>query len=619
MQQLGTRVPDRRWHALAGAIAVASFASFASFGCATAAHNAPPGDNGNGSSSGGGGSSGGTMLNLGGDGSATFVSPCSPCTDFPASPVLDTGAPANAASLFGSATNGATSGGPCLAEPEVGALFPNNWQRPRFRVAGASGEDLFEIRLHVKGETNDLVVYTKSQTWTMPKDMWKQLAGHIRDVPITVTVRGLDSTASSPTPALGSSGTFTIAPVSADGAMVYWATMAFDNAAMNTQLKGFHVGEDSVISALQTAQVQMKVRATWGSSLKDQTTQVQCIGCHTSTPDGQNAAFTAQWPWPNAMASVAATDAGAAAMTIGQTPSYLSAAAQSNLSPNSNGAYATGDVQKYMLGIQTFSKAHFAAGDRVVVTTQGSSWYRAGPNDTGSATGVVAKLMWFDLETMSTASGTAFGEIVRTGDANSAAAPSWSHDGNNIVYASTDTGAEDGRMGTGASDLVVVPYNDRKGGMVTKVAGASDPSYCEYYPAYSADDSLIAYNRVPSGKSMYIQPAAEVYVIRAAGGTAQRLKANDPVSCLGTTSPGVQNTWPKWSPTSTVYNGKTYHWLIFSSKRAGSTAQLFATAVVDDGTTITTYPSIYLWNQDATLNNEIPAWDVFQIPTAPIQ
>ena len=34
---------------------------------------------------------------------------------------------------------------------------------------------------------------------------------------------------------------------------------------------------------------------------------------------------------------------------------------------------------------------------------------------------------------------------------------------------------------------------------------------------------------------------------------------------------------------------------------------------------ITTYPSIYLWNQDATLNNEIPAWDVFQIPTAPIQ
>jgi hypothetical protein len=43
------------------------------------------------------------------------------------------------------------------------------------------------------------------------------------------------------------------------------------------------------------------------------------------------------------------------------------------------------------------------------------------------------------------------------------------------------------------------------------------------------------------------------------------------------------------------------------------------TAVVDDGTTIQTYPSIYLWNQDPKVNNLIPAWDVFQIPAAPIQ
>ncbi|MGH7437717.1 MAG: TolB family protein, partial [Polyangiaceae bacterium] len=375
-------------------------------------------------------------------------------------------------------------------------------------------------------------------------------------------------------PVLGSSGTFTIAPVAADGSLVYWATTSsFDQGTMNTQLEGFHVGEESVVSALQTAQVQMKVRATWGASgsgLKDQTTQVQCIGCHTSTPDGLNAAFTAQWPWPNAMASVESK-------TVGQVPSYLTAAAQSNLSPNVNGAYSTGDVQKYMLGIQTFSKAHFTSGDRVVVTTQGSSWYRSGPNDTGSSTGVVAKLMWFDLETSSMDAGTGFGEILRTGDSNSAAAPSWSHDGEHIVYASTDTGAEDGRMGTGASDLVVVPYNGRMGGAVTKVPGASDPAYDEYYPAYSADDSLIAFDRIPTGMSMYIQPAAEVFVIRSAGGTATRVKANDPVSCSGSASPGVQNTWPKWSPTSTLYDGKTYHWLIFSSKRSGSTAQLYAT------------------------------------------
>jgi hypothetical protein len=274
-----------------------------------------------------------------------------------------------------------------------------------------------------------------------------------------------------------------------------------------------------------------------------------------------------------------------------------------------------------MLGIQAFSKAHYAAGDRIVVTTQGSAWYHASPTDmTGVSTGVVAKLMWFDLETTSMASGTGFGEIARMGDSNSAAAPSWSHDGKNIVYASTDTGAEDGRMGKGASDLVVVPYNNKQGGPVTKVNGASDPGFEEYYPAYSADDSLIAFNRVPQGQSMYIAPNAEVLVVPAGGGTATRLKANDPAACSGMASPGVQNTWPKWAPVAPAANGKTYHWLIFSSTRAGGgKAQLYVTGVVQSGANLETFPAIYLWNQEPTLNNLIPAWDIFKIPPANLQ
>ncbi len=610
--------------ATASAVAVLAAAAVAS--CAAAGHSNPSGF-GTENDSGFGG--GGPTPVLGIDGGVVTVTACSgPCTDFPSSPVIDTGAPMNAASLFGSATNGAQSGGPCLLEPAVGALFPNNWTRPRFQIQTAGSQNLFEIRLHVTNEANDLVVYTTSSTWTMPKDMWTGLASHIQDTPITMTVRGLDSTASSPSPSLGSSGTFTIAPVSADGAMVYWATMAFDNTATNTQLQGFHVGEESVISALQTSQVAEKVRATSTSgSLMMLNTQVTCIGCHTSTPDGANVAFTAQWPWPNALSSISA-DGG----TPGPIPSFLSTAAQSNLSPNSNGNYLSPPmcsastpadtsgacVQYDMLGMQTFSKAHYASGDRIVVTTKGSSWYRMDPTQAGSATGIVAQLEWFDLETTSMASGTGFGEITRTGDSNSAAAPNWSHDGNSIVYASTDTGAEDGRMGQGNSDLAIVPYNNKAGGAVTKVPGASDPTFEEYYPAFSADDSLLAFNRVAQGLSMYIQPAAEVFVIPAAGGTATRLKANDPVACSGAMSPGVQNTLPRWAPVAPMANGKTYHWLIFSSTRSGTQkSQLYVTGVVQDGTNIETYPAIYLWNQDPTLNNLIPAWDIFQIPPAP--
>ncbi len=617
--------------AFAAVLAVGAAAS-----CAAQGHSS---GYASGNSSGGlslGTSSGGLTL----DGGVPAPVCSGPCTDFPSQPVYDSNVPANAGSLFGSATSGAQSGGPCLVEPAVGALFPDNWTRPRFQMKGVGSQNLFEIRLHVKGEADDLVVYTSSITWTMPRDMWANLAAHIQDVPISVTVRGLDSSAASPAPALGSSGTFTIAPASAAGAMVYWATSAFDDKAMNTQLMGFHVGEESVVSALQTTQVKQKVRATWGTgtNLQDLATPVLCIGCHTSTPDGANVAFNAQWPWPSALAYIGSPDAG----TVGEVPPFVSTQAQSNLSPNLNGNYLSPPmcsgstpadtsgacVQYDMLGMQTFSKAHYQPDDRVVVTTKGSAWYRTSGTDPGSATGVVAKLWWFDLETTSMATGsngtvslgTGQGEIERTGDSNSAAAPNWSHDGTKIVYASTDTGAEDGRMGKGASDLAIVPYGDRHGGTVTKVPGASDSAYEEYYPAFSADDSLLAFNRVASGLSMYIQPAAEVFVIPASGGTATRLAANDPVACSGAVAGQLQNTLPRWAPAATTAaNGKTYHWLIFSSTRAGGgKAQLYVTAVVQDTDgTIETFPAIYLWNQDPTLNNLIPAWDVFQIPPAP--
>src|SRR5580700_6575802 len=79
-------------------------------------------------------------------------------SDFPSTPVLDTpdggvAAPSNAMQLFGSPSQGAQSGGPCLIEPEVGSLYPKNWLRPRFRWVAGGGENLFELRLHVANQT----------------------------------------------------------------------------------------------------------------------------------------------------------------------------------------------------------------------------------------------------------------------------------------------------------------------------------------------------------------------------------------------------------------------------------------------------------------------------------
>ena len=151
----------------------------------------------------------------------------------------------------------------------------------------------------------------------------------------------------------------------------------------------------------------------------------------------------------------------------------------------------------------------------------------------------------------------------------------------------------------------------------------------EYYPSFSADDKYLAFNSAPQANTMYYNADAEVYVVPSNGGTATRLKANDPASCAtrldtraAAKSPGVTNSWARWSPEfPTCKDGKTYYWLIFSSWREGAhytngspIAQLYVTAVVTDEINTYTYPAIYLWNQPANFSNHTPAWDVFQIP-----
>jgi len=486
---------------------------------------------------------------------------------FPADPIIDGNAPTNAPSLFGDPGSGDPSGGPCLIEPEIGALFPNNWLRPRFRYQPQSGQNLFEIRLSAASQDNDLVVYTDAAQWTMSLDLWQAVADNVVDEPITVSIRGavFDGNALQGPPALGSKGDITVAPVPAEGSIVYWTTTG------GSSLKGFSVGEESVQLVLEPPQIQMPT--TNG--------QVDCIGCHTSTPDGENASFTAQGPWSNALASI---EQG----TVGQTPAFITQAAIAALS------------QPVALGIHTYSKAHWNPSDRIMVT----------PRDVGPA----SQLAWFDLEASDSAQGIAWDVIARSGDPRGVGSPTWSHDGNTIVYVSTDA-ETDGRLGTGAADLYTVPYNGKAGGAASPIAGAAEGAYEEYYPAFSADDELVAFNRIPNNGTMYDNPSAELFVIPATGGTATRLVANDPAACSGATSPGVTNSWPKWAPEVGHSQGRTYHWMIFSSRRYTQNPQLYVTGVVvNQNGDVSTYASIYLWNQPSDENNHTPAWDVFKIP-----
>jgi WD40-like Beta Propeller Repeat len=497
-----------------------------------------------------------------------------PFTDFPAAPILDMPAggaatPADAATLFGDAGSGDATGGPCMVEPSPGTLYPNNWLRPRFRWSAPQGQNLFEIRITSTNEINDLVVYTTATSWKMPADMWHLLSLHMPDQSLTVTVRGatLSGGKLMGKPAVGTSGDIRIAPAAASGSIVYWRTIKATNSG---ELKGFAVGDESVVTALRSDEVKVKIKDT----------PVTCIGCHTSTPDGKYAAVkTLGVINGGALGSVAPG-------STGQPPPFWTKASMDAMADSA-------------FGIPTFSKAHWADGDYTLVTSWG--------------TGKNTKLIWFDLQANASGEGTSFGYIARDGDARGVVMPAWSHDGNTVVYTSTDE-AIDGRPSVAQTDLFTVPYAAKKGGAAKGIPGASDPAYNEYYPALSPDDKLVAFNRVPAGKDTYNQPLAEVFVIPTAGGTATRLDANDAPACSGEKSPGLTNSWPKWAPGSTTVGDRTFYWLTFSSVRGGGNPQLYISAVVVQGGKVTTYPALYLWNQPSDEANHTPAWDVFDIP-----
>jgi hypothetical protein len=605
----------------------------------------------------------GNSTGSGGTG-ATYNNPPPPtacsgvCTDFPAAPISSgNGVPSNAAQIFGAAGSGNSSGGPCLYEPQTGTLFPDNWLRPRFSWTAPSGQNLFELRLHTNNQANDLVVYTTNTSWTMNSDdmtnppasqkaMWVALAGHTQDTPISVTVRGASTGGG--TPSAGNTNIFTIAPVEAAGNLVYWSPSGSTNAGTGkvgqTVLSGFAVGDEGVTPVLVPTDVSTSwetVDQAWNVRTPSESgPAVSCIGCHTSTPDGNFIGFNDTYPWGGVLAS------GQPGALHGTSPSFVNI-----------GGYAA--FTQPWVGIQTYSANHWTDGppsEHIVVAPLGSTG--SNDNDGDQQPG----LAWFDLESttaplpkgqssFNTLKGTAWNWIFPPTTGQYAAAPSWSHQpGNDFIIFTGTSNVKSGRMGTGGAHLYKVPYSKTAQQVATPIVGdgtntlsdVSSSKYAQYYGTLSSDDKLIVYDQIsytlasaehadlngsdPPGSTwsgMYMQPATELFAMPAGGGSGTRLAANDPPLCPGQlASPGINNTWAKWSPEVSASNGSTYYWLIFSSWRQGMKdangdpiAQLFMTAIVQpEAGPIATYPAIYLWNQPATVSNFTPAWDVFKIP-----
>ncbi|HXJ23076.1 MAG TPA: hypothetical protein VMT03_22855 [Polyangia bacterium] len=595
---------------------------------------------------------GGTPINVGG---------CvGQCTDFEPTasnpnPLFDVGVSHDVGGLFGTPSGS----GPCVTEPEDGALYPNNWAPVRIRVPGNSKN--LKVTVHADMESTDLVAYSSpGETWTMPQPLWNQLAGHIVEQDITVTVQ---------TPGGGATSVkFQIAAVGAGGSMVFWSA---DPTQANKQgiedptksqamfvndsyLSGFTVGDTSTTKALTIDQVQQMVLTNDQHNARNS----RCIGCHVGTPDGSYVSYVDAWSWPAVLANVSSD------MTMhGQgLPNYLGCTAANNTQCTT--ANPPTVIQYAWGGPMAFSKAYWtdvtgATGQRIgIMASQMLDFNNPYATDDTQA----ARLMWIDFNSTTTMMaqnglqvpimGTDYGYLARTGDPNPAAGfPNWSADGSTVVYVSAvcpqpgtannsnmvgvGCGTQDGRLATGPADIYQVPFNNKAGGAATPVPGASDKSLDEYYPALSPDSYFLAYTAIPSPGVMYANPKAELYITpygtapgAGTGAKAVKLAANTPPACTGMSSPGINNHWPRWSPLVKSSGQKSYYWIIFSSNRYGTPAQtsangslvqvsqLYITAVTVSGEfhDVATYPAIYLYNQDPKRLNTTPAWQDFDIP-----
>jgi len=543
----------------------------------------------------------------------------------------------------------------CVSEPADGTLFPAAWTRPRFAFTG--GGSTAKVVLSTPRMRHALTVYSATVPVLLPEEAWDALSHSVYDEDISYTVTSGGGTAS---------GAFRIVPVAAGGSMVFWGSTGTMPGEQTNALYGFAVGDEGVIRAMYPGDVggtAISDNALLRS--KDNTTDGHstCVGCHASTPDGKAVASMDDWSWNLRLYSIEEATAGAA-------PDYLTGAGAAMLSMT-------------WLGGPTFSAGDWATGARRMVTTWServlteNEFWRS--HDGSVLSNDPTQLVWMDLASTATVPvdisratpteyvndnqamqraiaemrGTGWDVIARTGDANHPVLPDFSHDGLSIVYTSTDL-PQDGRVG-GASvvDLYVVPFNAGAGGEATPVAGADTTDF-EYYPDYSPDDELLAFNKLaefatnPSREDsfdhVYYRPDSDIYVIPAAGGTPTRLVSNDPV-CEGTAG-ALYNSWAKWAPSHATdeESGRSYYFLIFStarnspfdisrgSNRFSPASQLYMSTVIREADgTITSGPAIYLWNQrnlvtgtgasasidELLTNNVTPAWDEFKIPPVP--
>jgi len=164
-------------------------------------------------------------------------------------------------------------------------------------------------------------------------------------------------------------------------------------------------------------------------------------------------------------------------------------------------------------------------------------------------------------------------------------------------------------------DIYTVPYNNHQGGAATALQGASDPNYHEFYPVYSPNDTLLAFNRTdnarPPARTTSRTPSSSSSAEKAAPRSASRERSAD-VHDAQIARPHERVA--ALAPQSQASGTLNYYWMIFSSKRRPATGlnpQLYVAAIVTKivnnvETLYADYPAVYVLAQDPSRTTTRP-------------
>ena len=155
------------------------------------------------------------------------------------------------------------------------------------------------------------------------------------------------------------------------------------------------------------------------------------------------------------------------------------------------------------------------------------------------------------------------------------AAAFWSPDGKYLVFCRAEardpyppghaapTFANDPNETQIQYDLYRIPFNDGKGGVAERIAGASENGKSNNFPKVSPDGRWIVFVQCKNG--LLMRPDSQLYIVPFAGGAARPLHSNT----------RLMNSWHSFSP-----NGR---WMVFSSKARSAYTQMYLTHIDENG------------------------------------